>query len=106
MQRTKNIFGIQRNITYDNDTGLIETGGTLSGTALNLAILIARGFVRGSHRKAQVRMENESYNPPDNWYKLQIGPKPPSGVNQVSEEQQWTSSSPSFVITPRPPAAR
>ena len=106
MERTKNIFGMQRNITYDADTGLIATEGTLSGTALNLAILVARGFVRGSRRKAYVWIEPEAYIPPNLWNEMHTGSKSESGGYLISEEEQWTSSSPLCVTMPRPPAAK
>ena len=46
MKQKKNIFGKEYEMTYNSETGLIESEGTYSRTFLNLAIKISRIFVR------------------------------------------------------------
>ena len=62
MKHKKSIFGKEHEMTYNSETGLIESEGVYSRTFLNLAIKISRIIVRGPRAKHSVGTETEPEN--------------------------------------------
>lgn len=60
IKQKKNIFGKEHEMTYNSETGLIESESTYSRTFLNLAIKISRIFVRSPRAKNPVINEAET----------------------------------------------
>ena len=59
MKHKKKIFGVEHDITYNDKTDLIESGGRFSRIVLNLSILISRRFIRHSEDQTPIETDKQ-----------------------------------------------
>ena len=59
MKQKKKIFGVEHEISYDDETGLIESGGRFSRIVFNLSILISRRLIRHSEDQTPVETDQQ-----------------------------------------------